>query len=94
MNAFPLYAKKVVATGKLKNYTRADLIAILTELGAIPNYQVSKKTDYLIVGSRPGKKLNRATALGIHLINEAELERMLAQAESPVGIQLSFLTFD
>ena len=88
MNAFPLYAKKVVATGKLENYTRADLIALLTELGAIPICQVSSRTDFLLVGSKPGKKLRKACDLDVQIITESEFEQMLAQACFLTEVQL------
>ena len=46
------------------------------ELGAKPVSKVSKRTDYLILGERPGNKLVKALALGITVLSEQEFERM------------------
>ena len=77
---FALLNKRVVATGKLQNYTRKELLATLGSHGALPTLQVSKKTDYLIVGSKPGGKLRRAQKLGVCLLSEPDLEEVLVHA--------------
>ena len=68
--------KSVAVTGKLDNYTRDGIKARLTELGAKPVSKVSKRTDYLILGERPGNKLVKALALGITVLSEQEFEDM------------------
>ena len=78
---FPLLQKKVAATGKLRKYTRKTLMAILKERGAYPTCYVSRRTDFLIVGERPGIKLERAITLGVCIIPGQEFESMLAQFE-------------
>lgn len=78
---FPFLQKKVAATGKLRKYTRKTLMAILKEHGAYPTCYVSRRTDYLIVGERPGIKLERAIMLGVCTIPGQEFEAMLAQFE-------------
>ena len=40
--------------------------------------RVSKKTDYLLVGTEPGSKLAKAEELGIHVIDEAKFKELLA----------------
>lgn len=75
----PFYGKTVVATGKLKNYTRDGIQTKLLELGAKPSSSVTKKTDYLIVGEKAGSKLTKAQQLGIKTLTEAEFEDMLAK---------------
>ncbi len=72
----PFIGKSVVITGKLDHYTRADIKARLIELGAHPTASVSKRTSYLIVGERPGSKLDKAQALGITILSEREFENM------------------
>ena len=72
----PFVGKTIVVTGKLKSYTRAAIKARLLELGAKPVSKVSKRTDYLILGERPGNKLAKALALGITVLSEQEFERM------------------
>ena len=78
---FPLLQKKVAATGKLRKYTLKTLMAILKAHGAYPTCYVSRRTDYLIVGERPGIKLERAITLGVCIIPGQEFEAMLAQFE-------------
>lgn len=68
--------KTVVVTGKLDNYTRSGIHSKLLELGAHPTSNVSRKTDYIIVGARAGNKLDRARALGVTILSEKEFEDM------------------
>lgn len=72
----PFMGKSVAVTGKLNNYTRDGIKARLLELGANPVSKVSRRTDYLILGERPGNKLVKALALGITVLSEQEFERM------------------
>lgn len=72
----PFEGKSVAVTGKLDNYTRDGIKARLTELGAKPVSKVSSRTDYLILGERPGNKLVRVLALGITILSEQEFEDM------------------
>ena len=72
----PFIGKSVAVTGKLKIYTRDGIRARLLELGAKPVSKVSKRTDYLILGTRPGNKLVKALALEITVLSEQEFERM------------------
>lgn len=78
---FPYLHKKVAATGKLRKYTRKSLMKTLRENGAYPVYNVSRRTDFLIVGERPGKKLERAIKFGVRIVPGYEFESMLAQYE-------------
>ena len=75
-NTNPFMGKNIVVTGKLDNYSRSSIQPRLLELGAHPTSNVSRKTDYLIVGARSGSKLDRAKALGITLLSEKEFEDM------------------
>ena len=72
----PFVGKSVAITGKLDNYTRAEIKARLLDLGAKPVSAVSKRTGYLIVGERPGSKLDKARTLGISILSEQEFEDM------------------
>jgi len=69
--------KKVVLTGSLINYKRDKLSEILQNLGAEVVSSVSKNTDLVIVGSDAGSKLDKATKLGIKIMNEEELIKTL-----------------
>ncbi len=68
--------KSVAVTGKLENYTRDGIKTRLLELGAKLVSVVSRRTDYLILGERPGNKLAKALALGISILSEQEFEDM------------------
>lgn len=69
--------KTIVLTGSLTNFTRPDLTKKLMDMGANVAGSVSKKTDLVIVGTDAGSKLDKAKALGIRIINEEELMKLL-----------------
>ncbi|ERK14266.1 DNA ligase [Pantoea sp. AS-PWVM4] len=69
--------KTVVLTGSLSQMNRDDAKARLTALGAKVSGSVSKKTDLLIAGEAAGSKLAKAQELGIAVIDEAEMIRLL-----------------
>ena len=64
--------KTIVATGKLENFTRAEINDKILEIGAKPGSSVTGKTDYLICGEKAGSKLAKAKSLGITILSEAE----------------------
>ena len=70
----PFTGKSVAVTGKLVNYTRADIKNQLLKLGVHPTSLVSKRTGYLIVGEKSGSKLAKAQMLGISIMSEQEIE--------------------
>lgn len=72
----PFCGKSVAVTGKLDNYTRDGIQTRLRELGAKPVSKVSKRTDYLILGARPGSKLVKALEMEITVLSEQEFENM------------------
>ena len=73
----PFAGKTVVLTGSLSQLSRDDAKARLTELGAKVAGSVSKKTDLVIAGEAAGSKLAKAQELGIAVIDEAEMMRLL-----------------
>ncbi|MFC6314305.1 NAD-dependent DNA ligase LigA [Lapidilactobacillus achengensis] len=73
--------KKVVLTGKLVHYTRSELTAKLTALGAEVTGSVSKKTDYLIAGADAGSKLAKAQQLAVAILTEAEAQQHLDEVK-------------
>jgi DNA ligase (NAD+) len=66
-----------VVTGGLNNYTRDSIAETITAHGGKPTSSVSKKTDYVLVGSDPGSKLAKAQELGVAIIDEAAFEALL-----------------
>ena len=70
--------KTIVATGKLENFTRAEINDQILALGAKPGSSVTKKTDYLICGEKAGSKLTKAQSLGVTILSETEFLSMIA----------------
>ncbi|MEF3089833.1 NAD-dependent DNA ligase LigA [Raoultella scottii] len=73
----PFAGKTVVLTGSLSLLSRDDAKARLAALGAKVAGSVSKKTDLVIAGEAAGSKLAKAQELGIAVIDEAEMLRLL-----------------
>lgn len=73
----PFAGKTVVLTGSLSQMSRDDAKARLVALGAKVAGSVSKKTDLVIAGEAAGSKLTKAQELGITVIDEAEMIRLL-----------------
>jgi DNA ligase (NAD+) len=72
-----LTGKTFVLTGGLERWTREETQAVIEEAGGKVISSVSKKTDYVVVGEKPGSKLAKAEALGIPILNEQGLADLL-----------------
>lgn len=77
----PFAGKTIVLTGSLSQLTRDEAKERLTALGAKVSGSVSKKTDMVIAGEAAGSKLAKANELGINVIDENEMIRLLDQSE-------------
>ncbi len=73
----PFAGCTVVATGKLEKFTRDGINSRITSLGATAGSSVTRKTDYLICGEKPGSKLTKARELGITVLTEQEFLDMI-----------------
>jgi DNA ligase (NAD+) len=69
--------KTFVLTGTLPHLSRDEARALIQAHGGRVSGSVSKKTDYVVAGSDAGSKLAKAEELGVVMIDEAELRRML-----------------
>lgn len=69
-----------VVTGGLESFTRDSIVETITARGGKAAAAVSKKTDYVLVGSDPGSKLAKAGELGIPVIDEARFKELLQGA--------------
>ena len=67
-----------VVTGGLESFTRDSIAETITAHGGKAVASVSKKTDYVLVGSDPGSKLAKAQELGVTIIDEARFLELLA----------------
>lgn len=71
-----------VVTGGLESFTRDSIVEAITSHGGKSATSVSKKTDYLLVGSDPGSKLAKAEELGIEIIDEERFKALLSGIDS------------
>ena len=76
--AQPLAGLTFVLTGTLERRTRDEAGAALKALGAKVTGSVSKKTSYVVAGPGAGSKLAKAESLGVPVLDEAQLEHLLA----------------
>ena len=72
----PLAGKTFVLTGTLPSMTREEATEKIGALGGHVTGSVSKKTDYVLAGSEPGSKFDKAKELGVKIIDEAEFRKM------------------
>ena len=70
--------KTFVLTGTLPSLTRDDATDLIVAAGGKVTGSVSKKTDYVIAGEEPGSKLTKAEQLGVAILDEAGLRKLLA----------------
>jgi DNA ligase (NAD+) len=69
--------KQFVLTGTLEAFTRIEAqVAIETRGGRVTS-SVSKKTDYVVAGAEAGSKLDKATSLGVTVVDENAFKKML-----------------
>jgi len=71
-----LYGKSFVITGTLSR-PRPEIEDEIKSLGGDIHSSVSKKTDYLIAGTEPGSKFEKAKHLGVKTINENEYKKLI-----------------
>ncbi len=69
--------KKFVLTGTLPNYSRPEMKEKIESLGGRVTSTVSKGTDYVVAGEEAGSKLDKARELGVKVIDEAEIIRLM-----------------
>lgn len=67
----------VVITGTLPTLSRAEATQLVEANGAHVTASVSRATSFVVAGEQAGSKLEKATALGVEVIDEAELRRRL-----------------
>jgi DNA ligase (NAD+) len=74
----PLAGKTLVLTGSLPEWSREEATQRIMAAGGRVTGSVSKKTDYLVTGEGPGSKLEKAERLGVAVLDERALRRLLA----------------
>lgn len=66
-----------VITGKFEKYSRNDIISVIENVGGTVSSSVSKKTNFLICGTDPGKKLLDAKRFDIKIVYENEFDNFI-----------------
>ena len=66
-----------VVTGGLESYSRDSIAETIAAHGGKSSSSVSKKTNYVLVGTDPGSKLAKAQELGVPIIDEATFKQLL-----------------
>ena len=72
-------AKTFVLTGTLPTLGREDAKALIENAGGKVSGSVSKKTDFVVAGADAGSKLTKAQELGVSVIDETDLLKMLSE---------------
>jgi DNA ligase (NAD+) len=70
--------KSFVFTGGLANRSREEAGELVQQHGGKVSGSVSKKTDYVVVGTDPGSKYDKAKELGVTILTESEFEKLLS----------------
>jgi DNA ligase (NAD+) len=73
----PLSGLTFVVTGTLAGFSREGVKEFIESHGGKVTDSVSKKTSYLVAGEAPGSKLQKARELGVKVIGEEELKRLV-----------------
>jgi DNA ligase (NAD+) len=73
----PLVGKTVVLTGTLPTLTRPEATQRIEAAGGKVTGSVSKKTDFLVAGEDPGTKMTKAQELGLEILDEDGLVKLL-----------------
>jgi DNA ligase (NAD+) len=72
-----LAGKTIVVTGTLENFSRQQIGQAIKRAGGKASSSVSKKTDFVLAGTEPGSKLDKALQLGVKVIDEKQFLQML-----------------
>jgi NAD-dependent DNA ligase len=83
--------KSFVFTGGLANRTREEAGEIVQQHGGKVSESVSKKTDYVVVGTDPGSKYEKAKELGVAILTESEFENLVTGGLAPPEVGASEL---
>lgn len=76
-----LTGKTFVLTGTLPNLTRQEAGQMIEKAGGKIQGSVSKKTNYVVAGSEPGSKYDKALSLGITVLDEKALLNLITEKE-------------
>ena len=72
-----LAGKTFVLTGTLESMTRDEAGEKIKMLGGKVSSSVSKKTNFVVAGSNPGSKFDKAQGLGVKILSEEEFKELI-----------------
>ena len=72
----PLAGLNIVVTGTLQNFSRDEIKEFIKKNGGKSSDSVSQKTNFVVVGEKPGSKAEKAAKLGITILTEEQLITM------------------
>ena len=76
-NSVPLRGKSFVLTGTLAALGREEAKALIRAAGGTVSGNVSRKTDFVVAGAKPGSKEKKAKSLGVRVLSEEEFRSLL-----------------
>jgi DNA ligase (NAD+) len=80
-----LAGRTFVLTGTLPDLTREQATERIMAEGGKVTTSVSRKTDYVVAGESPGSKLEKAERLGVPVLDEPALLKLLTEGPAPDG---------
>ncbi|MFQ5662594.1 MAG: NAD-dependent DNA ligase LigA [Terriglobia bacterium] len=75
-----LVGKTFVLTGALERWSREEAKELIESLGGKVTGSVSKRTDYVVAGTEPGSKLDKARALGVQTLDEKRFAQLIGKS--------------
>ena len=75
-----LTGQSIVITGTLEKFNRTEIERIIKSHGGKTSSSVSKNTSFILIGTKPGSKLDKANKLGIEVIDEEKFLKILDKA--------------
>tara|TARA_B100000686_G_scaffold306219_1_gene345447 strand:+ start:1920 stop:4070 length:2151 start_codon:yes stop_codon:yes gene_type:complete len=76
-NTILINGKIFVLTGTLPNLSREIVAERIRNMGGKVTSNISKRTNYLVAGNNPGSKYEKARELGVNILNEGELLKLM-----------------
>lgn len=84
--------RRFLFTGSLTGMTREDAKRMVEAKGGLVVNQISRQVDYLVVGEKPGSKLEKAKEMGIAILKEDEFLKLLESRKDSKDAQTDLMT--